>query len=168
MWSAKTMLTALGQKSAIAEPAPHVQLAIRATLRNPQNSRKAISHSFGGPNPLGGHIRIGGPERPRRGSMSPHKQEADDMNPELPGPESARLVPERTLPDEKIEKLAAALRGEEWLIQQCQRVLEWYLKGLSAEDALDGLLRLLDGPEQRRIQEAAQTALSAVLNVTCL
>jgi len=42
MWSAKTMLTALGQKSAIAEPAPHVQLAIRATLRNPQNSRKAI------------------------------------------------------------------------------------------------------------------------------
>jgi len=90
------------------------------------------------------------------------------MNPELPGPESARLVPERTLPGEKIEKLAAALRGEEWLIQQCQRVLEWYLKGLPAEDALDGLLRLLDGPEQRRIQEAAQTALSAVLNVTCL
>jgi len=61
--------------------------------------------------------------------MSPHKhREADDTNPELPGPESARLVPERTPSDEKIQKLAAALRGEEWLIQQCQRVLNCTLR----------------------------------------
>ena len=79
---------------------------------------------------------------------------------ELSDPESAVPVSEPISTENKVQQLTAALKGEEWLLRQCQRVLELYVQQkINADDTVDALLRLLDGPEQRRIQEAAREAL---------
>lgn len=62
------------------------------------------------------------------------------------------------------QKLAAALRDSNTLIERAQAILARYLEpesGWGEQLALGELLALLDGPEQRRVQEATRASLEA-------
>jgi hypothetical protein len=58
--------------------------------------------------------------------------------------------------------LVKALEDSDNLIQQLQEILTAHLhpERLDANETIDALLSLLDGPEQRRVQEAARIALA--------
>jgi hypothetical protein len=89
-----------------------------------------------------------------------HREEIEELPEPTPSVPPTPSIPASTTTEDKIQRLSAALKGEEWLIRQCQRVLELHLKEkINADDTVSALLRLLDGPEQRRIQEAVQKAL---------
>jgi hypothetical protein len=64
---------------------------------------------------------------------------------------------------DRIEKLESALRAEDALITEAQRLLTNYLsKQTEPADLINNLLWLFDGPQQREAQTLAAEALGDV------
>ena len=59
-------------------------------------------------------------------------------------------------------ELAEALQKNQHLVRKAQEILTSYLipDGRDKDEAIDALLYLLDGPEQREVQQAARAALA--------
>jgi hypothetical protein len=62
--------------------------------------------------------------------------------------------------NDRIAELEAAVRAQDALIAEAQRLLTDYLsKMIETPVLVDGLLKLLDGPKQREVQRQTREAL---------